>query len=112
MKHNQNTKTNYLIGLILWLLIGQGFNLHGQERKIDAQTLSGIYTDAMNGRLDLLLMSGHKYLEKDSLPTGVELVFNHNVYHTKTIHELVDMSLKQKKSLYFLGFGYSKSTQY
>lgn len=77
----------------------------GQENKlnsIEKAELDNIYVKALNNRFDLLLSSGWKYIELNENAKRISELNVSDRYKFLTNEELIDLSIKQKKTIRIL----------
>ncbi|APY06814.1 hypothetical protein BWZ20_00225 [Winogradskyella sp. J14-2] len=82
-----------------------GFLSFGQENElnsIEKTELDSIYVKALNNRFDLLLSSGWKYIELNEIGQRISKLNVSDRYKFLTNEELIDLSIKQKKTIRIL----------
>jgi len=85
---------------IIFTLIG--FLTFGQEKALNSikpSELDSIYVQALNSRFDLLLSSGWKYIELNKNGKRISKLNVSDRYKFLTNEELIDLSIKQKKTI-------------
>jgi hypothetical protein len=79
-----------------------GFLSFGQEMELNSikpSQLDSIYVQALNSRFDLLLSSGWKYIELNENGKRISKLNVSDRYKFLTNEELVDLSIKEKKTI-------------
>lgn len=77
----------------------------GQENElysIEKAKLDNIYVKALNNRFDLVLSSGWKYIELNEIGQRISKLNVSDRYKFLTNEELIDLSIKQKKTIRIL----------
>ncbi|WAC02951.1 hypothetical protein N7U66_04800 [Lacinutrix neustonica] len=83
----------------------------GQEMELNSikpSELDSIYVQALNSRFDLLLSSGWKYIELNQNGKRISKMNVSERYKFLTIEELIDLSVKEKKTIRALRLTHKK----
>lgn len=98
--YSENVSINYKkmkkIILLITTLICFGF----QNKITDKSVIDKLYVEALNGRLDLILSSGEKYIEINDITSRIKNSINTEIFKFLSNEALIEIAIKQKKPIY------------
>jgi hypothetical protein len=96
--------------IIAFLTLSFGFcqnrELNGASTLISSKVLDSLYVVALNNRFDLILSSGWHYVEMNEFGSRIKDLNVSDRFKFLTNEELIDLSIKKKKSISILRVGH------
>ncbi|MDC6390827.1 hypothetical protein PP182_19230 [Maribacter sp. PR1] len=87
-----------LFNFLLFLILANS-SINGQNESIQPADLEGLYTRALNSRVDLILAGGWNYVELNEYGKRIKDLDVSDRYKFLTNKELIDLSIRKKKTI-------------